>query len=100
MSDDFRRVIEEAFELHEKKQRDYGRETDPWANIRVSEYYGIPAWVHASSLVDHKSNRVQTFVHSGNLVNESVRDSLLDRVVYAIASLALYDEQSSEEDIS
>jgi hypothetical protein len=43
--------------------------------------------------VDHKSRRIQSFVTKGKLANEGVRDSLLDRAVYAIAALVLYDEE-------
>jgi hypothetical protein len=96
MSDDFYRVTEEIEKLHESKQQDYGIESDPWANIRCSVPYGIPAWVHASTLVDHKSRRIQSFVVKGKLTNEGVRDSLLDRAVYAIAALVLFDEGASD----
>lgn len=92
MSEDFFKVVSEVVQLHERKQADYGQDSDPWANIRCSEPYGIPAWVHASCLVDHKSRRIQSFVTKGKLANESVRDSLLDRAVYSIAALVLFDE--------
>ena len=95
MSEDFLKVVTEVVTLHTKKQADYGVESDPWANIRCSEPYGIPAWVHASTLVDHKSRRIQSFVTKGKLTNESVRDSLLDRAVYSLAALVLYDEEES-----
>jgi hypothetical protein len=88
----FRAVVAELMAMHDSKQRDYGTDADPWANLRAGEPYGIPAWVHASTLVDHKSHRIQSFVVKGRLENEGVRDSLVDRAVYAVAALALYDE--------
>ena len=95
MSDDFIKALNELEDLHASKQKDYGTDVDPWANIRASEPYGIPAWVHASTLVDHKSRRVQSFVTRGVLAHESVRDSLLDRAVYAVAALVLYDDETA-----
>lgn len=86
------RILSEVDRLHESKQQAYGSDADPWANLRASEPYGIPAWVHASTMVDHKSRRVQSFVTKGRLEHEGVRDSLLDRAVYALAALLLYDE--------
>lgn len=88
----FESVLSEVRELHRSKARDYGTNADPWANLRAGEPYGIPAWVHASVMVDHKSNRIQSFVTKGELQHESVRDSLLDRAVYALAALVLFDE--------
>lgn len=95
MSEDFMQVVTEVVALHESKQQDYGTGGDPWANLRCSEPYGIPAWVHASCLVDHKSRRVQSFVTKGRLAHEGVRDSLIDRAVYAIAAVVLFDEGGS-----
>lgn len=91
-----RAVLAEILAMHDSKQADYGTDADPWANLRAGEPYGIPAWVHASTLVDHKSHRIQSFVVKGRLENEGVRDSLLDRAVYAVAALALYDEGDSQ----
>jgi hypothetical protein len=88
----FERVLSELLRTHDLKQEDYGQDSDPWANLRAGEPYGVPAWVHASIMADHKSNRIHSFVQKGRLENESVRDSLLDRAVYAAAALALYDE--------
>jgi hypothetical protein len=98
VSDDFERVLSELLRLHELKQADYGTHADPWSNIRASEPYGIPAWVHASTLVDHKSRRVQAFVTKGKLENEGVRDSLIDRAVYSIAAVVLYDEKGGNRE--
>jgi hypothetical protein len=92
----FSEILSEIDELHRSKQHDYGRDGDPWANLRAGEPYGIPAWVHASTLVDHKSHRIQAFVTKGKLEHEGVRDSLLDRCVYAIGALVLYDEEQDE----
>ena len=92
MDDHFEQVLSEIDAIHVSKRSDYGTDQDDWANVRVSEGYGIPAWVHASALVDHKSQRIRAFVTKGRLEHEGVRDSLLDRATYAVAALVLYDE--------
>lgn len=92
----FERAMSEIAALQARKRSDYGRDSDPWANIRVSVAWGIPAWVYASIQADHKSNRIQTFVAKGELANEPVRDALIDRCVYAIAALVLYDAAERE----
>ena len=90
--DPWEMVLHELNILHGSKQQDYGRDGDPYANLRAGEPYGVPAWVHASIMADHKSHRIQAFVTKGKLEHEGVRDSLIDRAVYAIAAVVLYDE--------
>ena len=86
------RVLSELDRLHTAKQADYGTDHDPYNNLRSGEPYGVEAWLHAHIMCQHKANRVQSFVEKGSLVNESVRDSLVDLAVYAIAAVVLFDE--------
>ena len=43
----FDKVINEIVTLHDKKQSDYGKENDPFSNVRASEDFGIQGWVGA-----------------------------------------------------
>lgn len=87
-----RAVGEEAFDLHDKKQKDYGTTDDPYANVRASEAFGVPAWLGVYIRINDKVTRIKTFAQKGELANESLRDSLLDIFVYAGIALDLYDE--------
>lgn len=90
----FERVIDEVMSLHNKKQEDYGRSDigDPFSNVRASEDFNIPGWVGAVVRANDKVRRIQKFVRSGNLVNESVEDSLMDAAIYFLIALCLYRE--------
>ena len=88
----FRAVLDELQAMHDRKSADYGRDEDPYANVRASEDWGIPGWVGALVRENDKTRRLQTFVRKGALVNESVEDSLLDKAVYAVIALVLYRE--------
>jgi hypothetical protein len=89
------RVFEEALALHDKKNKDYGSEKDPYANVRASEEFGIPAWLGAWVRANDKVTRIKSFAKKGNLENESLRDSLIDLVVYAAIAVDLYDEANN-----
>ena len=78
--------------LHSKKQRDYGKDSDPFANVRASEEWGVPGWVGAMIRATDKVRRLQTHATRGSLINESVEDSLLDLAVYALIALVLYEQ--------
>lgn len=83
----------EAALLHAKKQRDYGKTDDPFANVRASEEWGIPGWIGACVRLNDKVRRLQALATKGELANESVIDSFLDISVYALIALVLYVEE-------
>ena len=93
----FDEVLQELKEMHDRKQADYGRTTDPFANVRASEDFGIPGYIGALTRANDKMRRLQKHATDGNLVNESVEDSFIDLAVYAIIGLILDREERREE---
>lgn len=79
--------------MHDKKQKDYGREGDPFANVRASADFGVPAWIGCTIRMNDKMKRLQKAARGGTMANESVEDSLLDLAVYAIIALVLRREE-------
>ena len=89
-------VFEELVALHDKKQSDYGREHDPFANVRASSEWGLPPWVGAMVRANDKMKRLQKAARGGTMANESVVDSFDDLIVYtAIAKVLYLEEQES-----
>jgi len=86
-------LLKEIGELHDRKQADYGTDTDPFANIRASEEFGVPAWVGALIRLNDKVTRLKGFVLRGSLKNESAEDSMRDIAVYALIALVLYEQE-------
>lgn len=93
----FHAVLDELGELHERKARDYGSATDPYANVRASEEWGIPAWVGALVRLNDKVHRLKQFAQKGFLANEAAEDSMIDIAVYAVIALILYREAGAED---
>lgn len=89
----FHDLLKEIGDLHDKKQRDYGRTEDPFANVRASSDWGVPAWVGALIRGTDKIKRLQKAARGGTLSNEGVEDSMMDLAVYALISLILYREE-------
>ena len=83
--------------MHDKKQQDYGRADDPFANVRASEDFGMPGWVGTMVRANDKMRRIQKAAQGGTLSNEGVEDSLMDLAVYSIIALVLFREQASLE---
>jgi len=88
----FRQVLDNLWAMHQKKNQDYGRPTDPYANVRGSTEWGIDPWVGAMVRANDKMKRLQKFAQTKELANESVEDSFMDLAVYAIIGLILYRE--------
>lgn len=91
----FHAILHELGALHDRKQADYGRGNDPFANVRGSSAWGIPEWVGAMIRAADKVRRLETFARRGSLANESAVDSFADLAVYAVIALVLYEEASA-----
>lgn len=96
----FHDLLEEIGALHDKKQQDYGKGDDPFANVRSSKEWGIPAWVGAMVRLNDKVKRLQALARKGNLVNESALDSFDDIAVYALIARVLYEQEVPPTDDS
>jgi len=96
-SERFHAILRELGELHDKKQQDYGREGDPFANVRGSSEWGVPDWVGAMVRASDKVRRLQTFARRGTLANEGVKDAFMDLAVYSVIALVLFEEGEAAE---
>lgn len=92
----FHALLKEMGDLHDKKQKDYGVDADPFANVRGSSDWGVKPWVGAMVRANDKIKRLQKYARDGQLANESARDSFLDGAVYHLIALILHDEEKSQ----
>jgi hypothetical protein len=91
----FHALLRQIGELHDAKQRDYGSDIDPFANVRGSARWGVEPWIGAMVRASDKVHRLQSYVANGSLANEGVEDSLMDLAVYALISLILFREKDA-----
>lgn len=93
----FHEILKELGDLHDKKQADYGRGDDPFANVRASSDWGVSGWVGAMIRGSDKLRRLQSLIANGKLANESAEDSLRDLAVYSIIALVLFEQEQKLE---
>jgi hypothetical protein len=94
-TDPFDRAVEEIINLNRSKRSDYaGASASPWQNFIDSAHQtGDVPGKSTEILIATKQARLRQLLFTGREVqNEAVRDSLLDRAVYSIIALAMYDE--------
>lgn len=89
----FHQILSELGELHDRKQADYGRGDDPFANVRASSEWGVKSWVGAMIRLNDKVRRLQSLASKGSLKNEAAEDSMRDIAVYAVIALVLYEQE-------
>jgi hypothetical protein len=94
-SERFHQLLAEIGVLHDAKQRDYGTNDDPFANVRSSSAWGMPAWVGAMVRATDKVKRLQTLASRGSLGHEPAVDAFKDLAVYALIGLVLFEEESA-----
>ena len=88
----FHDILDECKSLHDRKQQDYGRDTDPFANVRGSTDWDMPAWVGAMVRANDKIRRLQQYNKKGTLANEGVADAFMDLINYAAIAMVLWEE--------
>lgn len=88
-------VLIEMAELSRRKAADYAEQGDRFSNFRRSaDQVRQPSIVSCEVLIATKQARLRELLHSGKAaLNESVRDTLIDRAVYSVIAVALFDEE-------
>ena len=92
--DPFERVLIEMVKLSRKKAHDYASEDDRFSNFReTADHLGLEAIDSCDLLVATKQARLKQLRAKGRAMNESMRDTYVDRAVYSVIAVALYDEE-------
>lgn len=91
-SERFHAILRSLGALHDRKQADYGKDNDPFANVRAATEWGVPEWVGALIRATDKVRRLQTYARRGTLANEGVLDAFDDLAVYAVIARVLFEE--------
>ena len=88
----FDALLSEIKALHDSKGADYEGSGVPYANLRASEEWGVPAWVYAMLRCEEKMRRLKTYAKGSTLQHEGARDSQIDIAVLALISIVLRED--------
>ena len=89
----FHDKLKELGELHDRKQADYGIESDPFYNVRSSSEFGVPGHIGAAIRMSDKMRRIQASARGSKLQNEGILDSFDDIAVYSIIGGLLWEDE-------
>lgn len=87
---DFEALLEEIFELHNRKNEDYAGDSNPFANFEyVARFTGLSVDKVIEVMIGIKYARLDVLLKAEGEPNfESVEDTLLDVAVYGLIRLA------------
>lgn len=91
-------VLEKMKSIMTAKGTDYAGQADRFANFRLCERMGIPAWKGAVIRLSDKMSRIFNFCKAEDFAvkDESIEDTLLDAANYAILILFMYRDWKKE----
>lgn len=89
-------LLDEMRDLHIRKNAGYsGDSVDRWANFRLSNSLGVSPFLGVLVRMSDKWIRITNLSKNNNfdMVNESLRDTLMDLAAYALIAICLLDEK-------
>jgi len=90
-------LLETMKETHIKKNMGYAGvdATDPWANFRMAQTFGVSPFVGCLVRMSDKFIRIGNVLKNPNAdqVSESIEDTLIDLANYAIIAICLWRER-------
>lgn len=92
VSSRFDELVVDMIQMRKRKGADYGDQQDTRANLFATEEFGVKPSVGVFIRMNDKMARLKSFTQKGQLLNESVVDSLRDLAVYALLAITLIEE--------
>ena len=96
----FYEIIDVIKKLHDKKQHDYADTDDIFANFRLSELTGTPAWQGSIIRMGDKYARLCNFIKKGEFKfkEENIKDTLMDMAIYSLITMILFEEAEMKKE--
>ena len=94
----FMLLLDEAIDLHIRKNAGYAGvdNTDPLANFRACERFGVNAFMGCLVRMSDKWERIVNLVKNSDneQVGETIVDTLRDLAAYSYIAICLYEEEN------
>ena len=87
-------LLDQMSKLHLAKNAGYGSKHDAWSNFRLSEAWGVPAYLGCLIRMSDKYQRLQNLLAdpSNEQMGESIVDTAMDLAAYALIFVCLWNE--------
>ena len=95
-------IFARSIEIIKAKRVDYSGDADPFANFRLSQFWGVEPWKGAAiRMMDKLSRLRQLFAKNGEgmVKDESIQDTIVDAINYLVIILLLWLEAAGRDDV-
>ena len=94
----FYKLLDEIENLHDRKNANYSKARDPLSNLNFSETYGVKGSLAVMIRMGDKWCRFSELMGGKkDLVGESVKDTLMDLVVYSLLEIIMLEEETKRK---
>lgn len=94
----FYELVEEMIDLHNRKNANYAKDSNPLSNFEECESFGVPAHIGAMVRMSDKWSRlVQLMGGKKDMVGEPMKDTLRDFAVYCLLEIILLERYEKQE---
>jgi hypothetical protein len=94
-------LLDAMSKLHLDKNAGYGSKSDAWSNFRLSEAWGVPAYIGCLVRMSDKYQRLQNLIidPTNEKVGENIVDTAMDLAAYALIFVCLWNEYLMKQGI-
>lgn len=93
---DYKKILDEMWDLHCLKARHYGTKSDPLANLRESADIGVEPWRACVGEAKNAFFRVKNHCQFGHLPESNMEDALKDVAAFSMLALLFIREDLAE----
>lgn len=94
---EYKKILDEMWELHCRKAMSYGSDKDSLANLRNGERFGMSAWKRCLVESDSAFYRMQNYCNGRNESFESAENALKDAAAFSLLALLFLREERDKE---
>lgn len=94
---EYKKILDEMWELHCRKAKSYGSNEDPLANLRSGERFGVPAWKRCLVESESAFYRTVNYCNGRNQSAENLENALMDAAAFSMLALLLLREERDRQ---
>lgn len=93
----FYELLEQAADLHSRKNANYAEEGDPLSNLRGCARLNVPPFIGVLVRLQDKWSRIEQLAKGKrDQVGESLEDTLMDNAIYSLLAIVLLREAQGD----
>lgn len=94
---EYKKILDEMWDLHCRKARSYGSNEDSLANLRSGERFGVPAWKRCLVESESAFYRTVNYCNGRNPSAENLENALMDAAAFSMLAMLFIREERNKQ---